>query len=119
MSPAPLIPRPLPPGPADATEQLHLAIAALPHYAVPCIADGHSRDWVCEDEAATARAVEACGACPLLAQCEAFGIATRAEGVVLAGRRWSPWTAKNLATRGPNTTTSPATAGTKRKVTNE
>lgn len=104
MSPAPLMPPPLAPRAADAVEALHSAIEALPPYAVPCVADGSPRDWLTDDPAAIERAVEACSTCPVLALCEAFGIAIRADGVVLAGRRWTPHTAKNLRTRTSSAT---------------
>lgn len=109
MSPAPLLVPPLAPRAADATEHLHAAIAALPPWAVPCVADGHGRDWTSDHPAAIDRAIAGCSSCPVLAQCEAFGVATRADGVVLAGRRWGKHTAKNTASRG--STISPASAG--------
>lgn len=104
MSPAPLLPPPLAPRAAEAVEQLHSAIEALPPYAVPCVADGSPRDWLSDDPAAIERAVEACSSCPLIEACEAFGIAIRADGVVLAGRRWTTHTAKNLRTKTTSAT---------------
>ena len=114
MSPAPVLPPPLTSRGADAVEALHDAIAALPPWAVPCVADGHGRDWTSDHPAAIDRAIAGCSSCPVLAQCEAFGIATRADGVVLAGRRWAKHTAKNLSAR---TKTSPASAGTEERKT--
>ena len=115
MSPAPILVPPLAEPAADAVEQLHEAIAALPPWAVPCVADGHGRDWTSDHPAAIDRAIAGCSSCPVLAQCEAFGVATRADGVVLAGRRWAKHTAKNLRARGSDT--SPASAGTEERKT--
>lgn len=109
MSPAAIVPSPLPSRAAEASERLHAAIEALPEYAVPCVADGHGRDWLSEDPAAIDRAAEACSTCPVLDLCERFGVATKADGVVLAGRRWTPWTSKNLTSR--STKTSSPTGG--------
>lgn len=115
LTPAPPFPQPLPASAEDAVEALHVAIAERPRWTVPCRAAADPAPWTSDDEQDTAWAAEECLACPLLAECERFGVATRAQGVVLAGRRWTPHTAKNLAARG-GTTTSPATAGaTERK----
>ena len=99
MSPAPLLVPPLPTPAADATEALHDAIAARPRWAIPCRAAADPAPWTSEDEEDAAWAAEECLACPVFALCEAFGIATRSHGVVLAGRRWTLHTGKNLATR--------------------
>ena len=108
MSPAPLLVPPLPTPAADATEALHDAIAARPRWAIPCRAAADPAPWTSEDEEDAAWAAAECAACPVFDLCEAFGIATRADGVTLAGRRWGKHTAGNLRARGSDT--SPATA---------
>ena len=84
------------------------ALAARPSWTVPCRAAADPAPWTSDDPEDAEWAAEECLACPVFSLCEAFALATRAEGVVLAGRRWSPRTANNLRTRG--TKTSPATA---------
>lgn len=96
MSPAPILIPPLSAAAATASERLAVAIAAEPSWAVPCVADGGG-DWLSDHAPAIDRAIAGCEGCPVLALCEQHGIATHAEGVVLAGRRWTRWTAKNLA----------------------
>lgn len=115
MSPAPLLAQPLAEPAADATEALHDAIAARPRWAIPCRAAADPAPWTSEDEEEAAWAAAECAACPVLDLCEEFGVATRADGVVLAGRRWAKHTAGNLRTRG--TDTSPAPAGTEERKT--
>lgn len=105
MSPAPLAPRPLRLPAATAAARLHAAIAARPAWAVPCRAAPDPAPWVSEDAAEADWAAEECLACPLLAECAQFGVESRAEGVVLAGRRWHHWTHKQIDK------TSPAPAG--------
>ena len=98
----------LPESADEAVEALHEAIAQRPGWTVPCRAAADPAPWTSEDPDDAEWAAEECLACPVFALCEAFALATRAEGVVLAGRPWTPRTANNLRTRG--TTTSPATA---------
>ena len=114
MSPAPLLAQPLPAPATDAVEALHEAIAARPAWTVPCRAAADPSPWTSEDEQDAAWAAEECLACPVFALCEAYGIATRADGVVLAGRRWTKHSAKNLSAR---TKTSPASAGAHERKT--
>ena len=108
MSPAPILVPPLAEPAADATEALHDAIAERPRWAIPCRAAADPAPWTSEDEEDAAWAAAECAACPVFDLCEAFGIATRADGVTLAGRRWGKHTAGNLRARGSDT--SPATA---------
>ena len=98
----------LPASAGDAVEELHDALAARPSWTVPCRAAADPAPWTSDDPEDAEWAAEECLACPVFSLCDAFALATRAEGVVLAGRRWSPRTANNLRTRG--TKTSPATA---------
>ena len=115
MTPAPILVPPLAEPAADATEALHDAIAERPRWAIPCRAAADPAPWTSEDEEDAAWAAAECDACPVLDLCESFGIATRADGVVLAGRRWAKQTSAKLRTRGSET--SPATAGaTERKT---
>lgn len=90
------------PKPATAAwERLSAELAAAPDWSVPCRDDGHGNDWITEnDRAATARAVEACGACPLLAACRDFAEASRAPAGVWGGRAYSVTTTTTSAPAG-------------------
>lgn len=110
MPPAPLLAQPLPAPATDAVEALHEAIAERPRWTVPCRAAADPSPWTSGDEQDAAWAAEECLACPVFVLCEAFGIATRAEGVVLAARRWNTHTAKNLSSRNKTTSATAAEA---------
>ena len=104
-------PMPLPMLPAaadDAVEDLFDALAARPRWTVPCRAAADPSPWTSEDPDDAEWAAEECLACPVFALCERYGIATRAEGVVLAGRVWDKGTAKNFRRRTTTTTSAPA-----------
>ena len=90
-----------PAGAADAWERLSAELAAAPDWSVPCRDDGHGHDWITEnDRAATARAVEACGACPLMDACRDFAEASRAPAGVWGGHAYSVTTTTTSAPAG-------------------
>ena len=88
------------PAPArSAWERLRAGLAAAPSWAVPCRDDGHGDDWLTDhDPAAIARAVEACGACPLLAACRDFAEASRAPAGVWGGHAYTSATTRDQPT---------------------
>lgn len=96
-----LLPKPLRPDAAAAAAALHEQIARRPAWQVPCRAVADPAPWTSDDPADAEWAAAECQACPLLDLCHEFARASRAEGVVLAGRRWYGGTHK----------TTPAPAG--------
>lgn len=107
-----MLPRPLRPEAEVAAAALHSAIAARPPWTTPCIAAADPAPWTSEDPAEAEWAAAECEACPLLDLCAQFGVESRAEGVVLAGRRWFGGTHKQIT----QTTSAPAGVNTNRNT---